>query len=185
MAALLFSFVIVLLAGVGGRDQVLLAALVTRQGRRPGLLIVAGASAVISTMLAVWAARFIADTLSADARLLFAAMALGLAGGEMIVGRRIAIPAEPTRSLGALAVVLFARQITDAARFVLMGIAAATRAAIPTVLGGALAAVTLALAGWLAAEDVVAFDLTRVRRIIACALLAVAIYLVLRGTGRA
>ncbi|WP_296677964.1 hypothetical protein [Novosphingobium sp.] len=172
MAALLFSLLAVVIVGLGARDQMTLAAMTARQGQRPALLIAAVLTGAASIAVAVWASLLIAQAIPAPARQLFAVMALGLAGLEMLVLRRAGQPLEPTNSLGAFVVVMLAQQLTDATRFVVMALAVATLAPIPTALGGAAAAMALAIAGWLAAEWLVAHDLTRVRRVTGAAILA-------------
>lgn len=179
MAALLFALLSLTLAGLGARDQTLLAVMAVRHNRRPALLVVAFISAIAACLLAAGAAQAISTVMPGPARLLFAAMALALAGVEMIAARKVFAPLEPTHSLGAFALVLFVRQITDSSRFVLVGIAAATRAAIPTAMGGCAAALALTLAGWLAAEELAERDLARLRRVIGALLLLVAIGLAL------
>lgn len=174
MAGLLFTLLVVLVVGLGARDQMLLASLSARQGARPALLLVALASGIATVAVAVWAAQIIAAAIPAPARMLFAAIALALAGLEMLVLRSRPVPAEPTRSLGAFAVVLLAQQLTDAARFVVMAMAVVTRAPVPVALGGAAAAAALALIGWLAAESLSQGPLSRVRRLLGALVLAVA-----------
>ncbi|MDE2435909.1 MAG: hypothetical protein KGM49_06585 [Sphingomonadales bacterium] len=183
MAALLFSLVIVLLVGVGARDQVLLATMVTRQGRRPGLLLVALVSGIASVAVAAWASRLIASSLGVEARMLFAAIALAWAGLEMLFARRTTVPAEPTHSLGAFALVLFAHQLTDAARFAVLALAVATQAPLLAAMGGGTAAVALALAGWLGAEEITALDLAGLRRAIGSVLILVALVIAVRALG--
>ncbi|MBS0482277.1 MAG: hypothetical protein JSR96_09015 [Proteobacteria bacterium] len=184
MAAALFSLLIVTLVGFGGRDQNLLTAMVTRQGRRPGLLLVALVSGVGTVALAAWAAPLIAAQMPAPAREIFAALALALAGAEMIFTRRTATPAEPTHSLGAFALVLLAGQLTDAARFAVVGLAVATNAPWPTALGGGAAAIGTALGAWLSAEELARLNLAGVRRWIGAVILAAALFVGLRAIGR-
>lgn len=174
MAALLFTFMAVLIVGLGARDQRLLAALVDRQGARPALLLVALASALATVAVAVWASQVIAASIPAPARMLFAAIALALAGLEMLVLRSRPAPTEPTESLGAFAVVLLAQQLTDATRFAIMALAVVTRAPWPVALGGAAGAVALALIGWLAADWLGHAALARIRRVLGAFVLAVA-----------
>lgn len=185
MAALLFTFLAVLAVGLGARDQLTLAAMTHRQGARPGLLLIAAASGLATVALAAWASQIVAAALPAPARLLFAAIALGFAGLEMLVLRRASQPLEPTHSLGALALVLLAQQLTDAARFVVLAIAVATLAPLTVGLGGGAAALVLAAVGWLAADSLADLNLVRPRRLLGGALVLVAIWLALRALGLA
>ena len=174
MAALLFTLLAVLIVGLGARDQRLLAGLVDCQGARPALLVIALVSALATVGVAVWAAQVIAAAMPAPARLLFAAMALALAGLEMLVWRSRPAPTEPTNSLGAFAVVLLAQQLTDATRFVIVAMAVVTRAPVPVALGGMAGAVALALIGWLASVSLDRSTLVRTRRVLGAFVLAVA-----------
>ncbi|MFM5885843.1 MAG: hypothetical protein ACKOQ3_11080 [Novosphingobium sp.] len=181
MAALLFTLLAVLVTGLAARDQALLAAMVARQGPRPALLLVAAVSGIASVAAAVWLAQVVAAAMPAPARQLFVAIALGIAGFEMLVLTRRPAPAEPTHSLGAFALVLLAGQITDAARFVAMGMAVATRALLPVALGAGAAVLALALMAWLAADLVRHPGLARARRMLGGAVLIGAVLFALRA----
>lgn len=171
----LFAFIAVLLAGIGARDQVTVARLSARAGQRPALLTVAIALGVATAAFAAWLSMEVSPMLNARARTLFAAIALGFAGLESLAlspGRK---PEEPTRSLAAIAIVLLAHQLTDAARFLIFGLAVATGAAVPAGAGGALGGAFLLGAAWAMPE---LFDWQRVRiwrRISGAVLLAVAL----------
>ncbi|MFD2580031.1 hypothetical protein ACFSTD_18655 [Novosphingobium colocasiae] len=85
MPALYFTFIAVLLAGLGSRDQMTMAALSARRGRDPGLLLVAVLAAVLTAGFAAYAAQVILTELPAPARAIFAGIALGMAGLESLV----------------------------------------------------------------------------------------------------
>lgn len=184
MTGFILTLLAVLIVGLGSRDQLLLAALTTRQGARPALLIVALVVALLTTGLAAAASGLIAPQLGGNARLVFAAIALALAGAELLFARRRRVPDEPTRSLGAFAVVILAAQLTDAVRFLVLAIAVAVRAPLAVGLGGAVAAAALVLGAWLGAEALLARDLTRTRRWLGAGAIALACALALRGMGR-
>jgi hypothetical protein len=181
MTGLLFALLATLLVGVGARDQVLVAQLAQRQGGRPSLLLVAIASGMLAAGLAAWGGAQVAGLMVGNARLFLVALALGLAGLELIIFRPRAAPAEPTHSLGAFAIVIFAMQLTDAARFVVFALAALTRAPLTTGLGGAVGAALVVGAGWLLVGQ--APWLGQVRRGLGVALLLLAVGLGLRATG--
>lgn len=145
-------FLLALVAGVGislgAGDQVLLAALTARQGRRPGTLLTALACGVATAALACWLAGALALVLPETARRWLAALALGGAALAVLRARPVRLPVEPTHSLGALALVLLARQLTDASRFGLFAIVLVSGAPWAAALGGALASGVLGLAGW-------------------------------------
>lgn len=182
MSGFLFAFVVVLIAGIGARDQLLVAALAGRRGQRPAALLVAIACAAVTAGIMVAGAGMISPQLPGNARLFLAALALGLAGAEMLLARRAATPREPTDSLGAFALVLFAQQLTDGSRFALFAIAAATTATIPAGLGGALGGAAVVAAGWIGAAALAARDLVPLRRTLGAVLLAVATVLAFRAT---
>ena len=184
MSGLILALIGALLAGVGARDFVLIARLTGRQGRRPLVLVVALASAIGTTVAAVYASQALAAALPGPTRVFIAALAAGMAGIELIVIRPGRAPAEPTHSLGALAVVLLAQHIIDAARFLIFAIAVATRAPIPAALGGAFGSALLVTAAWLGGRDLAKHDLTPLRRIVGVALLIPALYVGLHSLGK-
>ena len=105
MAAALFAFLAAAFAGIGARDQMLVAALTARGGRRWAVLLVVLCTAWLSTYAAVWAAGLIAGELNDRAGLLLAALALALAALELAILAPRPAPEEPTRSLGAATIV--------------------------------------------------------------------------------
>lgn len=182
MAGFLFAFLGMFIAGIGARDQLLVAGLAARRGQRPAALLVAVGCAALTAAIAVAGAGLVVPLLAGNARLLLAALALGLAGAEMLVARRSVAPREPTDSLGAFALVLFARQLTDGSRFLLFAIAVATDAAIPAGLGGALGAAGVVAAGWIGAHELARRNLVPLRRTLGALLFAVATVLAWRAT---
>lgn len=183
MTGMLLALIAVVLAGIGARDQVMVARIAARNGAGGGLLLTAVAMAAICAGLAAWAATAIAPMLTPKARMIFACLALAVAGVESLLvqpGRR---PQEPTHSLGALAIVLFASQLTDAARFLVLAIAVATAAPVAAGIGGAAGGAVVMTAAWLSAGTApgLAEDprLRLARRLVGAALLALAGGLVL------
>lgn len=148
MTGLLFALLATLIVGIGARDQMLVAQLSERQGARPALLLVAMASAVATAAIAAWGGAQVAGMMPGNARLFLVALALGLASLELLVLAPRRAPAEPTHSLGAIALVILAIQLTDAARFLIFALAALTRAPWPTGAGGAVGGVLVVMAGW-------------------------------------
>lgn len=152
MPAFYLTLLAVLLAGFGARDQLAVAGLALRQGRRPALLIVAVLCACATGGLAAWLAAKMIPILPPPARSLFAAIAIGLAGVEsmLLVPRRGL--REPTNSLGAAALVLIAHQVTDAARFLVFGLSVGMAAPIASGAGGVLAGAVLVTFAWAVPE---------------------------------
>jgi putative Ca2+/H+ antiporter (TMEM165/GDT1 family) len=175
MSAFYFAFLAVLLAGLGSRDQLTVAAMTLRQGQRPALLIVGVIASVATAAAAAWAAGEVAPLLAPRARLVMAALALGLAGGEALVSFAPRRPREPTASLGALALLLLAHQLTDAARFLVFAIAVAQAAPLPAGIGGAAGGAAMLAAGWMAPAAFVHPRLLLARRTVGALLLLVAL----------
>jgi hypothetical protein len=173
MPAFYLTLIAVLLAGLGARDQATVAGLAARQGRRPAVLIVAIAAAVLTALIAAYAARFMLTQLPPPARTIFAAIALGLAGLESMVLAPRQTPREPTNSLGALALVLVARQVTDAARFVVFGLGVGLAAPWYAGAAGALGGAVLVAFAW-ARPDLLATPAARWTRRAAGVLLLLA-----------
>lgn len=177
MTGLLFALLATLFVGIGARDQMLVARLSERQGSRPALLLVAICSGVLASAMAAWGGTQVAELMGGRARLLVVAMALVLAGLEMLVLAPRRAPAEPTHSLGAFALVIFAMQLTDAARFLVFAIAVLTRAPLTSGLGGAIGAMMVVTAGWAAFALLRSPRLVWLRRALGLALLLIGLAL--------
>jgi hypothetical protein len=183
MPAFYLTFLAVLLAGLGARDQATVAGLALRQGRRPAVLVVAIACAALAAAVAAYAAGFMLERLPPPARTLFAALALGLAGLESLVLSGPRAPKEPTNSLGALALVLVARQLTDSARFVVFGMAVGLAAPFVSGAAGVLGGALLVAFAW-ARPDLLATPAARwTRRGVGALLLLAAIALFVSEIG--
>ncbi|MCB2061101.1 MAG: hypothetical protein R3E09_04805 [Novosphingobium sp.] len=183
MTGFYFTLLAVLLAGLAARDQLAVAGLTLRQGARPGVLATGIAISIATGAAAAWAGSLVAPMLASNARLFLAAIALGLAGGESLLLSPGRNPEEPTLSLGALALVLVARQLTDAVRFLVFAVAVATNAPIPAGLGGAIGGAALLAVAWFAPEFVTLPLLRRLRRLVGAVLLLVALITGLNAIG--
>ena len=178
MAVFLLTMLAALIAGVGARDQLLTASMAARRGAGIGVLAVAVGAALLSAGLAGWAGAITAPLIEPLARTYLMAMALGLAALEMIVLRPGRQASEPTESLGALAVVLLAQQITDAARLLVFALAAGSAVPQFAIAGGMLGCAATAVLGWSAGGKLAALPLLRVRAGLGLLLAAIAFYLV-------
>ena len=178
MAAALFAFIAAALAGIGARDQMLVAGLVARQGRRWPILLVALTTAMLSSAAVILAARVIGGELNNRAGMLLAALALALAALELALVQPRRAPQEPTHSLGAAGLVLLVMQLTDATRFLIFAIAIATEAPRTAGLGGMAASLVVIMIGWLGGADLLALPIRPVRRVLAAVLMLVAVGLV-------
>lgn len=173
MPAFYLTLIAVLLAGIGARDQVTVAGLALRQGRRPGVLLAALLSAVLTAVFAAWAARVALAELPPPARSIFAAIALGMAGLESMVLAPRRDPREPTNSLGALLLVLLMHQVTDAQRFLVFGMGVGLAGPVPAGIAGALGGGALVTFAWVRPDLLDRPAARRTRRVIG-ALLALA-----------
>lgn len=180
MPAFYLTFIAVLLAGIGARDQATVASLAMVQGRRPAVLIVAVLTSVLTAAFAAWAAKWMLGQLPPPARTIFAAIALGMAGLESLVLVSRRMPREPTNSLGALGLVLLGHQVTDAVRFLVFGMGVGLAGPWPAGAAGALGGAILAAfaCAWPQALGIPAARWTR--RIAGALLLLVAITMFLR-----
>lgn len=180
MSAFYLTWIAVLLAGFGARDQATVAGLIRRQGARPGVLLVALVCAVLAAVVAGWAASLLLAALPPPARAIFAGLALAMAGGELLLFVPKRSPKEPTNSLGALSLVLFAQELTDAARFLIFGLGVGLAAPYAAAAGGALGGVVLAGLAWGTPQVLEWRGLNWVRRAIGVLLLLAAMVLFLR-----
>lgn len=171
MTGFYLTLIAVLVAGIGARDQVTLARLTAAQGARPAALAIAIVLAAATAAAAAWAAQAIAPGMPGPARAVMSAMALVLAGGESLLivpGRK---PAEPTRSLGALALVLVAQQLTDAPRFLIFAVGVGTGGPVAAGAAGALGGAALMVLAWTVPELVTHRRAAMARRVLGAVLL--------------
>ena len=107
----------------------------------------------------------------------------GLAGGESLLLTPKPVPSEPTHSLGALALLLLAHQVTDAARFIVFGIAAGMAAPVVAGMAGALGGGVLVAAGWASPKAVTSRTARMARKLVGALLLLTAIVIALHERG--
>ena len=181
MSRFLFALLATAMAGIGARDQLLVAGMwpqqAGQQGARPAVLLVALVAALGSAAAAGWAGATLAPLLVPRARVLLVAMALGLAALELLFIRPGHRPDEPTASLGAFAIVLLALQLTDAARLLVFVMAASSAVPQMAAAGGMLGCAVTVTAGWLAGSRLARLPLVAVRRWLGLMLAAVAVWL--------
>lgn len=183
MPAFYLTLVAVLLAGLAARDQLTVAGLALRQGRRPMVLVVAVCTSVLTALLAGWLGTYMLAHFPPPARAIFASIAIAFAGLESLVLVAHRNPREPTNSLGALAVVLLAHQITDASRFIVFAMAVGMAAPVVSTAAGMLGGALLAGLAWSAPELIASPRARRLRRIVGLLLLLAALVLLLRQFG--
>lgn len=171
MTGFFLTFLAVVFTGIGARDQATVAMLSARLGARPMLLAIALAAGILTAAVAAWAALAVIPMMPGRARLFLAALALGLAGIELLFVGPPRRPKEPTLSLGASAIVILAHQATDAARFLVFAIAVASAGPIQAGLGGAAGSAAVLVAGWAAPAPFLHPRLRRIRAAIGAGLI--------------
>lgn len=122
-----------------GRDALRVAQLSARLGAGAGLLAAIWVSALGASAMPVVAATYIAPLLPGPARQMLVAFGLVVAAAELALRRPPPAPAEPTRSAGAMLLVLLATQLTDGARLIVLALAIATKMPLAAGAGSALA----------------------------------------------
>jgi hypothetical protein len=182
VSGFLFAFLACLLASLGARDQLLVAQISLRQGARPGLLIVA----LLSTAATCAGAAWLATTLSGQmpgsgARMIFAGIALVLAGGEALLLGARRPPEEPTQSLFAAGLVIAAQQVTDAVRFLVLALALLSASPITAAMGAITSGVVALVAAWNSPELLSHPIVPKLRRLAGAFLLLAGLTLGWRG----
>ena len=178
MSALLFALVGSFITGVGARDQMLVARLRLALEPSTGLLGTAMLSAVATAAIAAWIGAELSRLMSASAATMFLAFALLAGAFELAWPNRVARPEEPTRSLGAIFIVLFARQMSDASRFVILALAVAQASPMLAGLGGAIAGSASVTIGWAMGDELERTVPLRTLRVSSAIVLAIAAILI-------
>ncbi|MDJ0979817.1 MAG: hypothetical protein QNI87_14930 [Erythrobacter sp.] len=156
MDSFLFCLILVALLGLGGRDQIVIAQLsdtLAERGdpliRRPVPLLILGlVCAGVTAGVMAYAGATLAQIVPSRAARMLVAFALALAAVELAWPVRARAPREPTRSLGAIGLVLLWRQLGDAARFVVFAFAVGAPYPLTALLGGALGGGATVTIGW-------------------------------------
>ncbi len=115
-ATLLTVFLATLLASQGGRDQLLVASLSHRLGAGPGLVLASVLAVCVSTAAWGWLGMQASTIVGEDRRSALVTIAMIVAAILLVAPSRLTLPKEPTRSIGATALVLIMRQLLDAPR---------------------------------------------------------------------
>lgn len=178
MDSFLFSLLLVFALALGGRDQWLVARWADALGQSAALLAVGLVSAALTAALMAWAGAGFAAQLPPRAAQMLVAFALAIAGFELTWPAKIPEPREPTRSLGAIAIVLAARQMGDAARFAVFAFAAWASLPLTAALGGAVGGGAAIALGWSLGGDTLArLPLAIIRRVLAAGLIVAALFI--------
>lgn len=178
MDTFLISLLLVFALALGGRDQWLVARWAEVLGRSVPLLLTGMACAALSAALMAWAGAEFAALLPRRAAQMLVAFALALAAFELAWPVKPPAPREPTRSLGAVAIVLAARQVGDAARFAVFALAAWASLPATAALGGALGGAGAIALGWsLGGDGLARLRLPILRRTLAACLIVAALFI--------
>lgn len=178
MDSFLFALLLVSALALGGRDQLMVAQWADALGQSTGLLVIAAASSALAAGAMAWVGAEFAALLPRRAAQMLIAFALAIAAAELVWLTRPKAPQEPTRSLGAFAIVLFARQIGDGARFAVFALAAWANLPLTAGLGGAIGGAAAVAMGWsVGAAGLTRWPLRTLRRVLAAALLVAALFI--------
>ncbi|WP_338243200.1 hypothetical protein [Aurantiacibacter hainanensis] len=180
MPAFFLTFVAVAAAMLAGRDAVRVARLRAALGWKAPLFATAALAALAGGGLAAWIAGELAPLIPSALKPIVVAVALGLAGIEVLLRAAPEKPKEPTRSMGAITLVLLLGMVTDASGFTILSLAIATGEPLLAALGGASGALLVLVTAILVGEDWLQLPLRALRRIVGAGLilaaLAIAIY---------
>ncbi len=184
MSSVFLAFAAVLLTSMGGRDQLLVAQLSARLQRRVSLLVVGCMAAIVTALAMGWAGHLAGQILPNSGKPMLAAFALLCAAVELAWPIRPRNVQEPTRSLFAITVVILARQLGDAGRFLVFAVAAATPDPYLAGAGGALGGCAAITLGWLMQDRLLAdLPLRASRRFMAAIVLIAALVTGLSARG--
>jgi len=174
MATFLLALVLVFAIAT----QLFVARLADRLGASAPLLVTGLVTSALAAAAMAWAGAGFAALLPPRAARMLAAFALALAAAECAWPLREGDdPREPTRSLGAIGIVLLARQLGDAARFVVFALAAGAIVPFTAALGGAIAGGAAVAIGWSAGKEaLLRWPVQVLRRVLAGLLLVAALF---------
>jgi hypothetical protein len=178
MDGFLLALLLVFALAMGGRDQLMVGQWSDALGQSTPLLLTAIASCTLAAGAMAFIGAEFAALLPRRAAQMLIAFALGVAAVELALPVRLKVPREPTRSLGAIAIVLLARQLGDGARFAVFALAAWAALPLTAGLGGALGGAGAIMLGWsIGAEGLARWPLRGVRLALAAGLMVAAIFI--------
>ncbi len=148
MDSFLLCMMLTFAIALGGREQLIIAQFTEAVGRTTALLAMGMLCAVISASVMAYLGASLAAILPQRAADMLIAFALAAAAVELVWPVKIKSMKEPTRSIVAIGVVVFFRQIIDAARFVIFAFAAEATYPTTAMIGGAIGGVAAVALGW-------------------------------------
>lgn len=139
MSGFFLAFLLVALCSLGARDAMLVGQLSRGFAKALPLLAPAWLASCASALAAGVGGMWLAPMMPPGGKAMLVAMALGAAAVEMIWrNRRRREPAEPTRSIFAIGLVLLFHQLGDAARFLVFALALSSAEPVLVMAGAAL-----------------------------------------------
>ena len=137
MPAFFLALLAAALATVAGREAVRVARLAQALGSGFALLAVLWLATIASSACVAWFGAELGAQMASPAMGILVALALLFAAGEVLLLRPPAVPREATRSIPAILFVLLGAQLTDAARLMVLALAAAGGSPVLAGAGGA------------------------------------------------
>ncbi|MFB0613782.1 hypothetical protein [Aurantiacibacter poecillastricola] len=174
MPAFFLTFLAVAAAMLAGRDAVRVARLRAALGWGGPLLVTVVFAALAGAALAAWIAGELAPLIRPDMKPLVVALALFLAALEVLLRTPPTNPREPTRSIGAITLVLLVGMVSDASGFIILSLAIATGEPLLAATGGALAAIAVLGVAIFTGEEWQALPLKALRKGVAAGLVLAA-----------
>ncbi|HEU4651455.1 MAG TPA: hypothetical protein VFS49_08570 [Croceibacterium sp.] len=138
MPTVFLAFIAAALVTLAGREATRVARLSAALGASLVLFAACWLAALVACALAASAGAALAAELAPETRAAFVAVALAVAAVELLVLRPAAAPAEPTRSFGAVALVLVTAQLVAGAGLPVLAAAVWSGSPWPAAAGGAL-----------------------------------------------
>ncbi len=148
MDSFLLCLILTFAIALGGREQLIIAQFSQGLERSAPLLVTGALCAVLSAGVMAYLGASMASILPPRAADMLVAFALAAAALELAWRVKVKPMKEPTRSYIAIGVVLFVRQIGDAARFVVFAFAAEAVYPTTAMIGGAIGGAAAAGLGW-------------------------------------
>ncbi|MFU7527632.1 hypothetical protein [Qipengyuania sp. ASV99] len=176
MDSFLLCLVMTFAIAFGGREQLIVAQFSESLERGLPLLVTGAFCALLSAAIMAYAGSSLAAILPPRAAAMLVAFALMIAAFELIWPVKLKAMAEPTRSLIAIGIVVLARQVGDAARFVIFAFAAQATYPATALIGGAIGGIAAAALGWsLGLSRLSQFPLRAIRSVMGGGLIVAAI----------
>lgn len=153
MPSLFLALLALALVTLAGREAVRVARLAQALRHSAVLLLACWLAVATGLGLAAWLGAGIAARLHPDAKTMLVAFALGLAGLELLWQRAPRQPDEPTRSFGAIVLVLAAGQLTGSGGLLAMALAGSAGLPVLAGVGGVAGAGAVLTAAWAMADE--------------------------------